>query len=336
MSANKKNISLKQFPENQVLFAKTRFPFWIGIGFLILIVLAGCSAAANFSNESTESSATQQPVIPTQTTQPSIVPTQTQTLAPTIEVTPTPSLRIGSTKISPVDQMEMMYIPAGNFMMGNDAETNERPAHTVTLDAFWMDKFEVTNAQFQNCVNEGNCDLPKSLEYFDKEEYQNHPVVFVNWYRANRYCEWAGRRLPTEAEWEMAARGPNAWTYPWGDDKPAYNLANYDQQVQSGTRAVGSYPHGASVFGVMDLAGNVYEWVNDWYAADYYSSETIWINPQGPAQGDKKGLRGGSWIDSGLGLRSANRDGFSAEGSAGAGYMEEFFGFRCAESAASP
>jgi formylglycine-generating enzyme required for sulfatase activity len=234
--------------------------------------------------------------------------------------------------------MEMMYVPAGNFTMGSDRETNEKPAHEVTLDAFWIDKYEVTNAQYQNCVDAGSCDLPKSLEYFNNEDYQNHPVVFVNWYRADSYCDWAGRRLPTEAEWEFAARGPNGWTYPWGDDQPTEDLVNYFQnrEGESGSTAVGSYPKGMSFFGVMDLAGNAYEWVNDWYAEDYYSSEIIWINPQGPTQGEKKVLRGGSWIDNQYALRSADRDGFPAEGSPGTGFMEEFFGFRCAESISTP
>ncbi|MAT41802.1 MAG: hypothetical protein CL609_05630 [Anaerolineaceae bacterium] len=324
MNVNHKSIAVKSF--------------LLAIGLFFIIGLGGCAPNGNLLREPKETNQALQPLAISPTALPSPTSTHTQTLTPTIEVTPTPSINIGSTKTSPVDGMELMYVPAGNFTMGSDRETNEKPAHEVTLDAFWIDKFEVTNAQFQNCVKDGNCDPPKSLKYFNKEEYQNHPVVFVNWYQANNYCQWAGRRLPTEAEWEMAARGPNSWIYPWGDDKPNEDQANYNQNKdnESGSSAVGSFPNGMSIFGVMDLAGNVYEWVNDWYAEDYYSSDTTWINPQGPTDGDKKVLRGGSLIDNQYALRSANRDGYPPEGSPGVGLLEEFFGFRCAESISTP
>src|SRR5690606_10334403 len=115
---------------------------------------------------------------------------------------PTAEFRVGSTRISEIDGMELAYVPAGSFIMGDNQHTRENPEHEVMLDAFWMDKYEVTNAQYQQCVDTGACVLPKNLEYFNVAAYQNHPVVYVNWYHAEAYCIWAGRRLPSEAEWE--------------------------------------------------------------------------------------------------------------------------------------
>lgn len=191
--------------------------------------------------------------------------------------------------------MEMVLIPSGKFLMGFDGrDLDQRPEHEVYLAAFWIDLTEVTNTQYLACVNDGGCKPPGESEYFRDESLNDHPVMYVSWYDARDFCAWAGKRLPTEAEWEKAARGEDARVFPWGDSPANERLANFDDNVNK-TTPVGSYPAGASPYGVLDMAGNVWEWVNDWYSIDYYRSSPDEI-PTGPAIGDRKVLRGGSWF----------------------------------------
>jgi len=212
------------------------------------------------------------------------------------------------------DQMTMMLIPQGEFRIGSaDGKVDEQPVHRVHLDAFWMDQTEVTNAQYKECAASGLCTNPSMgdsftrREYYtsDNEQYADFPVIHVNWYQAEAYCKWAGGRLPTEAEWEAAARGTDARTYPMGD-AVAKGSANYAGFVGDTTR-VGSYPAGSSPYGVLDMAGNVWEWVSDWYDQDFYSQSPR-RNPAGPPSGSSRVLRGGSWEDDTDLLRSANRN----------------------------
>jgi serine/threonine-protein kinase len=154
---------------------------------------------------------------------PTNIPTPTPTNTPT--QTPTPTLGVGSTQVSPKDNMEMVYVPAGEFEMGSNEHEWEQPIHIVYLDAYWIDKYEVTNAQYALCVQTGDCDKPEG-SYYLTSEYDDHPVVNVSWYDAEDYCAWAGRSLPTEAEWEKAARGEDGRTYPWGEGINC-GLANY-------------------------------------------------------------------------------------------------------------
>ena len=218
--------------------------------------------------------------------------------------------------------MEMVSVPAGEFQMGSDAgQIDEKPAHTVSLGAYWIDKTEVTNAEYVQCVADGKC-KPSYYANDRKLNAENQPVVGVDWNMANAYCEWAGRRLPSEAEWEKAARGTDGRTYPWGNQEPDNSLLNYNEN-EGKTTQVGKYPQGASPYGALDMAGNVWEWVNDWYG-DYPSG--IQNNPTGPSTGQYRMLRGGSWDYTVLNARSASRFRLSPDRRYGG------YGFRCARS----
>ena len=161
---------------------------------------------------------------------PASVPTDvalplTETPQPTNTVIPTSTFGIGSTRISEKDGATLVYVPAGEFAMGSTdqdslASNDEKPQHPVTLDAFWIDQTEVTNAMYTKCVNAGNCKPPINTDHFINAGYANHPVVSVDWSQASAYCAWSERRLPTEAEWEKAARGTDGRIYPWGNEAP--------------------------------------------------------------------------------------------------------------------
>ncbi|HUV16540.1 MAG TPA: SUMF1/EgtB/PvdO family nonheme iron enzyme [Pelolinea sp.] len=191
--------------------------------------------------------------------------------------------------------MEMVLIPAGKFIMGaDDSDRDQRPLHEVYLDTYWMDMTEVTNAQYRACVNDGGCMKPGGSEYYIDESLDDHPVIYISWFDARDFCAWAGKRLPTEAEWEKAARGMDGRRFPWGDSPAAESLANFDDNINK-TMPVGSYPNGASPYGLLDLVGNVWEWTADWYDDNYYQTAPK-KNPLGPEIGDRKVLRGGSWF----------------------------------------
>jgi serine/threonine-protein kinase len=229
--------------------------------------------------------------------------------------------------------MVMVYVPAGEFNMGStDAQIDtaweqcppdmvdnpcdrawfemESPQHPVVLDAFWIDRTEVTNAQYRRCVETGLCAAPNTCDWgeptYDDPSMADHPVVCVDWQGARAYCGWAGGRLPTEAEWEYAARGPEGAVYPWGDAFDGSRVNHCDancrfdardstyDDLYERTAPVGSYRRGASWCGALDLAGNILEWVADWYEAEYYSHSPS-RNPLGPDSGAFRVLRGGAW-----------------------------------------
>jgi formylglycine-generating enzyme required for sulfatase activity len=200
---------------------------------------------------------------------------------------------------SPIDGMVQVFVPAGEFIMGSDEKGSQqnRPAHKVVLDAFWVDKVEVTNAMYALCVEAGKCTLPviERNPYYGHPRYKNYPVVYVTWYDANSYCHWAGRRLPTEAEWEKAARGTDGRVYPWGNAMADRSLANFNLNIGA-LLDVHRYPLGASPYSVLNMAGNVREWVADWFDKFYYNASPR-ENPQGPPSGENKSLRGGSYLD---------------------------------------
>jgi len=216
-----------------------------------------------------------------------------------------------------------VLVPAGPFTMGNDPGTpgahgDEAPAHRPRVDTFAIDKHEVTVRQYRACVRQGRCSAPVRRgsrtrpRYYDDPASADHPVINVDWYQASDYCRAQGGRLPTEAEWEKAARGPrDQRRYPWGDRDPDCSLANFGggDGCAGDTDRVGARPAGRSPYGVHDMAGNVWEWVSDWYDPAYYG-RSPGANPTGPRWGAFKVMRGGCYETGPAGLRVScrNRD----------------------------
>jgi formylglycine-generating enzyme required for sulfatase activity len=225
-------------------------------------------------------------------------------------LSPPTRARAGDTWTRRGDDMVMVYVPAGEFLMGSsdddsDAWGDEKPQRAVYLDAFWIDKTEVTNAQYGKCVEAAACPEPKCWRDDDRRT-PDQPVVCVSWHDAETYAAWVGGRLPTEAEWEKAARGTDGRIYPWGNSEPDCEIANYWQCVGYPV-AVGSHPGGASPYGVLDMAGNVWEWVADRYDGTYYARSPS-FNPQGPEAGEYRALRGGAFNNSQRLVRCAFRE----------------------------
>jgi eukaryotic-like serine/threonine-protein kinase len=260
----------------------------------------------------------------TATLEPSSTPTWTGTEIIEATLTSLPSYRADAKGVP------MAYVPESFFPMGNDrGSVDERPIHFVNVDAFYMDKYEVTNGLYKACVEARVCQRVKTnsatrRSYYDDRHYVRFPVIFVDWNMAQSYCEWRGARLPTEAEWEKAARGASNFAYPWGDDIDC-NLANYGNCLGD-TSGATIYDLGQSQFGIYNMAGNVWEWVSDWYSDTYYRSSPQ-DNPQGPERGTEKVLRGGSWKDNYVEIQSVNRE---AQNPA---YSSSAIGFRCAKDA---
>jgi serine/threonine-protein kinase len=255
--------------------------------------------------------------------------------------------------------MTLVFVPAGEFTMGRDADdavaecqkfssdcdrgyfANEDPPHSVQVDAFWIDQTEVTNKMYALCVEAGVCQEPTSTgsdthsRYYGNAEFDNYPVIYVDWSMAKTYCEWAGRRLPTEAEWEKAARGENASVYPWGDtfDGSLVNFGDTNCPFCDGNKSfndgfadvapVGSYPSGMSVYGALDMAGNVLEWVSSLYKPYPYDATD---GRENLTSLDGRVLRGGAWSSTDVFVRSAFRVWRDPT------YSIYGIGFRCARS----
>jgi eukaryotic-like serine/threonine-protein kinase len=356
----------------------------VGTGILLLGNLTGGLARMEQKGVETvtmtptvQDTATSQPPSPTATRPSSatpVLPTDTPTLTPTMTLSPTtftstpsltPTLGIGSTRVSSVDNMVLVYVPEGNFLMGASEEqikadlercilagttrsvcesrgTDQKPQHTVWLDTYWIDMYEVTNGQYQSCVTGGACQPPlheasnTRISYYGNPVFDNYPVIYVDWNQAKTYCEWAGRQLPSEAQWEKAARGTDGRIYPWGNENAAGDLLNFadvnsgyemsDKNVNDGfadTSPIGNYPRGASPYGVMDMEGNVSEWLNDLYQWDYYKKSPD-KNPTGASSGYNHVVRGSAWYSTIWVL------GVYSRGGAGPADKSPATGFRCA------
>jgi formylglycine-generating enzyme required for sulfatase activity len=225
-----------------------------------------------------------------------------------------PPAAVPANEITGKDGAPMVLIPAGEFLMGSpegEGGEDEHPQHRVYLDAFYMDRYEVTTARYATFLKGTSRKAPDEWEQVELSQHGNRPVVGIDWRDAEAYCRWAGKRLPTEAEWEKASRGPDGRPYPWGKDAPGSLNANFgltsSMSVYSDRlEPVGSFESGKSPYGVHDMAGNVWEWVADWYDERFYAQSPP-RNPKGPASGKAKVLRGGSWIDGPVTLRSADR-----------------------------
>lgn len=242
-----------------------------------------------------------------------------------------------SKKVTVKDLAPMVLVPAGEFTMGsNEGNDDERPVHRIHLDAYYIDKYEVTVGQYGEFLDANSFDPPPSWTTMAQPSYENRPVVNVDWKDANNYCRWAGKRLPTEAEWEKAARGTDQRIYPWGNDPPTPQRANYGKTTWNNHTAlvpVGQLEDGKSPYGIYDLAGNVWEWVSDWYDPDYYTNSPL-RNPTGPEAGKYKVMRGGSWDLVPENLRSSRRD-FNVMSTTdydSPAYRNFNSGFRCAKS----
>jgi len=286
-----------------------------------------------------------------------VPPTATLAAATAVPPTPVPPTAM------PVPSVDMVRVPAGEFLMGSadsdtQAKSDEKPQHRVHLEEFWIDKTEVTNAAFTRFVqatgykttgerpnHPGGIVLVISTAGFSwtpvkGADWQhpsgpsssidarpNHPVVQVNWDDAVAYCAWAGKRLPTEPEWEKAARGADGRIYPWGDAWDA-SQANTLENPKNDVVAVGSYASGASIYGALDMAGNAWEWVADWHSASYYASAPA-RNPQGPSSGAYRVLRGGGWDTLGDYARTSKRSPYLPA------IVTNYVGFRCARGSVS-
>jgi len=226
----------------------------------------------------------------------------------------------------------MVEIPAGEFAMGSDgvrALEDERPMHRVWLDRFSMDLHEVATAQYAEFLIATQRPAPWQWNSVDLSQSHDRPVIGVDWSDADAYCRWKGKRLPTEAEWEKSARGTDGRLYPWGDQFPGKDLANFALGARFSYSQVLlpvlSYEQGKSPYGLFHMAGNVWEWVQDWYVVNYYEVSPA-RNPQGPGNGQFKVLRGGSWSDLPKYLLTYGRFKLPPE------TRNSYTGFRCAKS----
>jgi len=346
---------------------------WIGVvGGFALIVLIGLVAVffglivPQISKRPTPFSTTQVVEEIVSETTSSLLPT---TLVPSVSTSEAPPISTTPPSDFTDDHgVRMNLIPAGSFEMGTDSEValeecrslysgtdvfigescqqswyaNEEPVHTVYLDDYYIDLREVTNAMYALCVEKGFCTEPSDKDssthnsYYGNLAYADYPVIDVIWEQAQEYCEWRGARLPTEAEWEKAARGTEGQLYPWGntfdgslanfcDKNCTKDWANLDyDDGYTELAPVGTFPEAASPYGVLEMGGNVWEWVSDWYSEDYYANSPS-ENPNGPDSGTFRVARGGSWYGAGFNLRTCIRGWFIPTMNIG-----NDLGFRCA------
>ncbi len=304
----------------------------IVIGVLFVLGLVGVIGRLLLSN----------PPMPAPTSLTPLIVVSTPTIiSPSGAITPTPNASAPTaiptmlpisvqTQRRGKDNADMILVPVGEFTMGsNDGNDSEKPAHNVFLDSFWIDKFEVTNALYKRCVDISGCSAPSRIDsstrdsYYGNRSFNDYPVIYASWYDASAYCTWAGKRLPTEAEWEKSARGTDSRTYPWGNTFDLYLVNSNERRVRD-TTEVGIHQSGASPYGALDMAGNVSEWVADLYEGGYYAHSPT-RNPKGPSSGQSRILRGGSWLQDLRRARASDRNPNMPLDRDG------YFGFRCAQ-----
>lgn len=291
------------------------------VAFFVVVLISGCGKA---------------PPNPTAThARPAGIILPTNTPSPTREPTLTQSPTTAPLPVFIADEFDvpMALISASAFKMGSDnGEADEAPIHTVSLDAFYMDQYEVTNRRYLACVDAGICSEHNRTELYDPN-FGEYPIRNISWNEAQTYCKWRGAHLPTEAQWEKAARGNlEGKYYPWGDDGPICDIgvengAKFDDGGSchdTGTESVGSYE--ANGYGLYDMAGNLLEWTADWYSVDYYANSPV-QDPQGPRNGEFKVVRGGSWHTGATTLRVFHRYGNLPR------FAYNLLGFRCVKPA---
>jgi len=332
-------------PKIQKLQGNLNTIYWTAGFFAIILVIwissiNGTSSTPKPTSTLVSSSQISVSKTPTKTPLPTKTPFPSPTSTKVFTSTPT-SL---PAEITTDKGVKMVVVPAGDFIMGSDDFYNAKPAHTVYLDTFYIDKYEVNNAAYKLCEKAGLCNAPVNPNtfsrygYYSDPKYVNYPVENISWDSASAYCKWVGGRLPSEAEWEKAARGIDGRSYPWGNvfDQTKANIHDplHDKLGNFDVTSVDSYPEGASVYGAFNMLGNVQEWVNDWYA-DYDSSNSPLSNPKGPSNGTVRVLRGGSsggfagYIEKNIFIRSASDpSGYYTYGKKDKRYL--YAGFRCA------
>lgn len=386
LNPTKNTYTLQPTPFQKRLKRRTRFMPYIWRGAAIAVVLLAVLGVGVFAAQGLRPSTSstpqiadnnQQPIIfitPTETVQETAVPTETATAtpAPTETPTPTPSPtprpsatptatatpnQLPTTRIRSTDGANMVLIPAGTFLMGASSDDfiagpDEKPRHVVALNAFYIDQYEVTVAQYaafltriggyrKNC-EQFDCAWPRklagytsylieqdlgdgSIQYTPLAGFSDYPINNVSWYGANAYCQAVGGRLPTEAEWEYAARGTDGRIYPWGNEPPDETRAVFNSPDYNNLKPVDALPAGVSPFNVYGMAGSMWEWVADWYDESFYSKSPT-NNPTGPETGLTRVIRGGAWPNNNLAdrIRASNRSSLTPE------FISATVGFRCA------
>ncbi len=315
------------------------------LGVLVVIIAAGLaitflgpSPLLGSEEEDAAATATAQAEVVAALT--AVAPTVTPTPQPTPQPSPTPEPVISDTG------SRMLFMPGGQFRLGNDeGDDDEQPSRSVSLEPYYIDETEVTNGAYAQCVSAGECDPPATnrasfyTDYYGNPEYAEYPVLFVNWYQAQEFCQWRGDRLPTEAEWEKAAgfdpQEAIKYTYPWGNNFEGTRVNYCDTNCYRGDRdsafddaysdtaPVGTYPEGRSPIGAYDMLGNVMEWTADWYDRNTYTTGPD-VNPMGPVEGFTKSVRGGSWLSPREELRITARTFYDPN------EVRANIGFRCA------
>jgi serine/threonine protein kinase len=323
---------------------------WVGWAALLIIglgVISILGVAIIFANRSSLPAA-QMPSSTDYPTSEIVADTPASTILPIIIATaPLPTATEELFPLNQSDGAELVFIPAGKFIYGININTDpyfmgaEIPQHEIYLDSYSIYRTEVTNGMYEKCVQEKGCPRPEQnmtrtiSSYYGNPRYADYPVIFVSWVSAQSYCVWADGRLPTEAEWEKAARGEDGRQFPWGNSEPENGQINMCDSLCADTAnqlssyhddyidvaPVGAHPESASPYGVLDMSGNVWEWVSDWIIPGYLSSDD---NPVGPASGSRRVIRGGSWRNSIQEVRSAVRASMKPDATL------DTLGFRCA------